>query len=132
MTHAIAADEVVTFADGLPGFESFRRFVLVASPAMSPFTLIQGLDEGAPSFVAIDPQLVDRNYATSLDGPDLARLAADAGRPLLWLALITPRGDGDATVNLRAPLVINPSTMRGIQFIPPDSPYRIDHPLAAA
>ena len=132
MTHAIAADEVVTFADGLPGFERFRRFVLVASPAMSPFTLIQGLDDGAPSFVAIDPQLVDRNYATSLDGPDLVRLEAVAGRPLLWLALITPRGDGDATVNLRAPLVINPSTMRGIQFIPPDSPYRIDHPLAAA
>jgi flagellar assembly factor FliW len=132
MTHAIAADEIVTFADGLPGFEQYRRFVLVASSMLSPFTLIQGLDEGAPSFVAIDPQLVDRNYVTALDGPDLARLQADAGRPLLWLALITPRGEGDATVNLRAPLVINPSTMRGIQFIPPDSPYRIDHPLAAA
>jgi flagellar assembly factor FliW len=131
MTQAIAADDVVTFADGLPGFESYRRFVLVASPVLSPFTLVQGLDEGAPSFVAIDPQLVDHGYVTSLETADLARLQADAGRPLLWLALITPRGNGEATVNLRAPLVINPGSMRGIQFIPPDSPYRIDHPLAA-
>jgi flagellar assembly factor FliW len=37
-----------------------------------------------------------------------------------------------ATANLRAPLVINPASMRGIQLISLDSPYRIDHPLQAA
>ena len=51
---------VIMFADGLPGFEAARHFVLVASPALKPFTLVQGVESGAPSFVAIDPRLVDR------------------------------------------------------------------------
>ena len=132
MTHPIVANDVVTFADGLPGFERYRRFVLLAPPGLLPFTLVQGLDEGAPSFVAIDPHAVDRGYSTTLDQTDLARLDAVQGGPLLWLALISAKADGAATVNLRAPLVINPGSMRGIQYIPPDSAYRIDHPLAAA
>jgi flagellar assembly factor FliW len=35
-------------------------------------------------------------------------------------------------VNLRAPLVINPRTLRGIQLITSESNYRFDHPLRAA
>jgi flagellar assembly factor FliW len=125
-------DGVITFTEGLPGFEACRQFVLVASPSLTPFKLLQGVGDGAPSFVAIDPQLVDRNYVTPLERADLARLAANSDRPLLWLALVTAHDDGAATVNLRAPLVINPGSMLGIQLIAADSPYRIDHPLAAA
>jgi len=124
-------DGVITFTEGLPGFETCRQFVLVASPSLTPFKLLQGVGAGAPSFVAIDPQLVDRNYTTPLERADLARLDANAERPLLWLALVTARDDGAATVNLRAPLVINPGSMLGIQLIAADSAYRIDHPLAA-
>ena len=51
---------------------------------------------------------------------------------LLFLCIVTVHDDGRATVNLRAPLVINPASMRGIQFVTPESPYRIDHPLKAA
>lgn len=131
MSQSLTADDVVTFVEGLPGFESCRRFILVASPGLSPFTLVQGVGDGAPSFVAIDPHLVDRDYLTSLERVDLARLKAEAGGPLLWLALVTAQDSGEATVNLRAPLVINPGSMCGIQVIAADSPYRFDHPLSA-
>ena len=30
--------QIVTFGHGLPGFETSRQFVLVASPALNPFT----------------------------------------------------------------------------------------------
>jgi flagellar basal-body rod protein FlgB len=36
-----------------------------------------------------------------------------------------------AATNLRAALVVNPCSMRGLQLIAADSPYRIDHPLRA-
>jgi flagellar assembly factor FliW len=59
----------------------------------------------------------------------MLRLGAEPRTPLLWLVLITMHPDGSATVNLKAPLVINPGTMRGLQLIAPDSPYPIDRLL---
>jgi flagellar assembly factor FliW len=125
-------DAVVTFAEGLPGFESSRRFLLVRSQTIEPFTLVQGLDESGPSFLAIEPALVAPAYAAAIDAADRARLAAGPDQALLWLALVTPESEGAPTVNLRAPLVINPASMRGIQLVPAESPYRVDHPLSAA
>ncbi|HWB30790.1 MAG TPA: flagellar assembly protein FliW [Vicinamibacterales bacterium] len=129
---AAPIDGVVTFADGLPGFERCRQFVLLASPALQPFAVLQGVDADAPAFVTIDPRLVADTFPTTLDRVTLARLGARDDEPLLWLAIITAGDDGAATANLRAPLVINPASMRGVQLISLDSPYRIDHPLQAA
>jgi flagellar assembly factor FliW len=125
-------DGVVTFADGLPGFERCRQFVLIASPALQPFTVLQGVDADAPAFVTIDPRLVTDTFAASLDRVTLARLGARGDESLLWLSIVTAGDDGAASANLRAPLVINPASMRGVQLISLDSPYRIDHPLQAA
>jgi flagellar assembly factor FliW len=132
MTHASfssSLDGIVTFADGLPGFEQHRQFVLVASPDIQPFTVMQGVGDGGPSFVAIDPRVVDRGFHGTLDRVERERLLADEREPLLWLAIVAAGEDGKATANLRAPVVINPGSMRGIQVIAADSPYRIDHPL---
>jgi len=128
---ALSPSGVVTFADGLPGFEGARQFVLVTSATIEPFTIIQGTDEGGPSFVAIDPHRVAPGFRPALEAADRARLGEPGDGPLLWLALVTARPRTDATVNLRAPLVINPASMRGIQVVPAESPYTIDHPLPA-
>ena len=128
MNHS-PVDGVVTFPEGLPGFEEHRQFMLVASPEMEPFTVMQGVTAEGPSFVAVDPRLVEKGYRTALDRVDLARLSAHEREPLLWLAIVAANDDGTATANLRAPVVINPGTMRGIQVIAVDSPYRTDHPL---
>lgn len=120
----------VTFPDGLPGFETARRFVLVASPALEPFTCVHGVDVDGPTFLAIDPRRVVPDYRCDLTASSRARLeVADA--PLLWLAIVS-RTDHGARVNLRAPLVINPETMRGWQVLDGDASYAIDHPLTGA
>jgi flagellar assembly factor FliW len=36
---------------------------------------------------------------------------------------------GQASVNLRAPVVVNARRMIGMQLISPDTTYSIDHPL---
>lgn len=123
-------ERIVTFTQGLPGFESSRRFVLIASPTIAPFTLLQGSGDDAPSFVGVDPRRIDPAYPTALDPDDLMRLGAGTDDPLLWLALITATPGGPATANLRAPIVINPVSMRGIQRLSADSAYRLDHPLS--
>jgi len=114
--------DAVHFPEGLPGFEACRHFVVVTAPSFEPFCSLQGQGAGAPAFVAIDPRRVVPDFDCTLDPSDQARLHLSAGdgrdsASLLWLAIVTA-GDTGATVNLRAPIVINPQTMRGVQLVP--------------
>ncbi len=122
------AGPIVKMPDGLPGFEQCRRFVVVQSDALQPFTCLQSLDEPQPSFLALDPRQIVGDYSMPLADGDRARLDAHDGDALLWLALVCVESEA-ATINLRAPVTINARTMRGIQVIPSDSPYSTAHPL---
>ena len=141
---SIPADTaVIGFADGLPGFEQQRRFVLLSGPSFEPFTILRGLGPDAPSFATIDPRTIVPDYAPRVSAQDLARLNASAGDTLVWLSIVSLDASGEATANLRAPVVISPDSLRGVQLIDininaeasPGAPapqYRFDHPLRAA
>lgn len=125
---AAPAADVVTIPEGMPGFERCRRFVLATSDEISPFTYVHGLDGSRPSFLAIDPRLVLEGYTQTLDAAHRQRLDAVDDEPLLWLSLVRTEGN-QTTVNLRAPLVINPRRMLGVQVIAVSADYALDHPL---
>lgn len=131
LANAAPSEVTIAFPDGLPGFEAHREFVLVTSPALEPFTCLRALGPDAPSFLAIDPRRVVAGYRCQLSEANQARLRASASTPLLWLALVRP-GEDRATVNLRAPIVINPQTMRGLQVVDADDAYPLDLPIAGA
>jgi flagellar assembly factor FliW len=119
----------IRFAQGLPGFEQCREFVVMTSPTLEPFACLKGVGADAPAFLTIDPRRVVADYHRALGPVDAARLAATEGTALVWLALVHPREAG-ATVNLRAPIVINPDTMRGLQIVDADPTYALEQPLA--
>ena len=54
-----------------------------------------------------------------------ARLGVHDHDTLLWLSLVTIELDGTITVNLRAPVVINPAAMVGHQVVPYHCVYPI-------
>ena len=128
-TFAGRARDIVTLADGLPGFESCRRFFLLTSPILHPMACLQGLDEARPAFLAIDPRLVDARYRCRLDDLQLRRLGASTDTTLLWLAIVRVTESDGSTVNLRAPLVIDPERMRGMQLLAGHDEYDTDHRL---
>jgi flagellar assembly factor FliW len=123
------ADEVVRFPDGLPGFEQSRAFVVLSGQTLAPLQCLHAVDGEQASFLAIDPRRVLPTYRCQLSGPDRDRLGDLEDTPLLWLVLITIDDAGGATVNLRAPVVINPAAMTGFQVMPHDSLYPARHPL---
>jgi len=124
------SEDVVAFPDGLPGFEACRRFVVMSLDDAPPFQCIQGLDGPRPAFLTINPTLVLRRYRLLLSPADRLRLDAREGDALLWMAVVTYGADETATVNLRAPLVINPRLMIGFQVMPHQSLYPLRHPLS--
>ena len=127
-TFAVAPADVVHFAYGLPGFERCRRFVVVAPPELAPFTCLHGLDAPGPSFLTLDPRQVVPGYRVPLGAAERARLEAGPDETLLWLAIAHVEADL-VTANLKAPLVINPRRMLGLQVMGVESGFRTDHPL---
>jgi flagellar assembly factor FliW len=115
---AVTPDQVVDFPHGLPGFETCHSFVLMSSPDIAPLQQLRAVSGPGASFIAVDPKRVLPNYRCDLSQFDRERLGATDDSVLLWLALIAIDKDGTTTVNLRAPVVINPATMTGYQVMP--------------
>jgi flagellar assembly factor FliW len=122
---------VITFSKGLPGFEACRGFVLSTTPN-SDLHCLSSLDGTDATFLAIDPRRALPGYRCQLSEADRFLLGAseqDDDR-LVWLALLTVEPGGTISVNLRAPIVINPDRMLGQQVIPYQCIYPIRHVLA--
>ena len=128
----ITVSEAVTFPDGIPGFESCRRWVVMAAEEATPLRRLHAIDGPEASFLAIDPRGVLDGYRCELSAADRRRLGARDDEPLVWLALVMLDASGDLTVNLRAPIVINPRTMTGQQVLPHDCLYPLRHVLVPA
>lgn len=114
---------LISFPEGLPGFEQCRRFVVIAADEMAPLQCLHATDGPAASFLTIDPRLVLPGYRCRLSAHDTERLGATDDTPLLWLSIVTVQPDGSAYANLRAPIVINPSRMVAFQVMPHNTLY---------
>jgi flagellar assembly factor FliW len=117
-----AAGNIVTFPEGLPGFEGCRRFIILRQ-TLSPLLCLSAVDGPPVTFLAIDPRRVLRRYRCALREPDRFRLAAGPKTALLWLTIITIASDDEMYVNLRAPIVINPERLTGVQVMPQGALY---------
>lgn len=129
-TFPVAAADIVHFAHGVPGFESCRQFVLISAPELLPFACLHGIDAPEPSFLTLDPRQIVAGYQPVLSAAERARLAATSDEPLLWLAVVHVN-DEVVTANLRAPIVINPRRMVGLQVLGADTAWATDHRLTA-
>jgi flagellar assembly factor FliW len=126
----VAAEDVLTFPDGLPGYEGRRQFVLLDHPDASPLKVLHAVHGEDPCFLVVDPKSVLAGYRCELSASDRLRLGASDEETLLWLAIVMVREAGDVTVNLRAPIVINPATMTGRQVMPNGCVYPLHHVLS--
>jgi flagellar assembly factor FliW len=129
---AITVSEAVTFPDGIPGFESCRRWVVMAAADAMPLRRLHAIDGAEASFLTIDPRAVLESYRCELSTADRRRIGGSDDDPLLWLALVMVEESGALTVNLRAPIVINPRTMTGQQVLPHNCLYPLRHVLVPA
>jgi flagellar assembly factor FliW len=118
---------VIRFPAGLPGFENCREFVLLSGAGH--LQCLYAVSGGPAAFLAVDPRRVLAGYRCRLSADDRARLNAGEGSLLLWLALLSVGPEGQLQANLRAPIVIDPASMRGFQIAPHQAVYPLRYPL---
>ena len=123
--------DVIACPAGLPGFEQCRGFVLMAAEG-TEFQCLSSVDGPPASFVVVDPRRVLPEFRCQLGDADRHSLQADPDTTLLWLSMVMLEEGGAVTVNLRAPIVINPERMLGQQVIPYQCIYPLRHVLLEA
>jgi flagellar assembly factor FliW len=121
--------EVVSFPHGLPGFAECRSFVVFAAQRAN-FQWLTSVEGPPASFLTVDPRHILPTLRYTLAPSDLAQLEATSETPLLWLAIVLVETDGTVSVNLRAPIVINPELMVGYQIMPQRSLYPLRHVIS--
>ena len=130
-TTDIPEEKVISFDDGIPGFPSSRRFVLVDLVPDSAFQLLQSVDTPDVSMIVTVPWLFFPDYAPELSDVEQQSLAVE--RPedavVFCSVLLSPDDKDTVYVNLMGPFVVNPKTRRGCQLVLADSGYPLRAPV---
>jgi flagellar assembly factor FliW len=126
----LATQTLLQLPYGLLGFEKVKKFALIAKPDEEPFMWLQMLENGRKSFLVVSPFLVMPEYQPDIPGDDVEFLGLADPTDALVFNICTLRGPGQATINLKGPVVINRHTMIGKQVIPNNAmQYALNHPL---
>jgi flagellar assembly factor FliW len=122
--------DLIQLPYGLLGFERVQNYVLLTRPEEEPFLWFQMVGETKHAFLVVPPHFVVADYAPDLSELDVAFLELNDPSDAFVLNIVTMRGHGEATVNLKGPIVINRQTLIGKQIIPVNAAeYAIRHPL---
>ncbi|TXG94602.1 MAG: flagellar biosynthesis protein FliW [Rhodocyclaceae bacterium] len=118
----VSPEKIITFPNGMVGFEESKRFMLAHKEGTehpTSFTL-QSLDDPNLAFQIVDPTSLGFNYELALTDAENALLQSPAAEDVVVMqVLFKKEEDGKAAItpNLRAPLVINTKARVGLQKI---------------
>lgn len=122
-------ENVISMPLGLLGFEQVKKYVLLVTPEEQPFMWLQMLETANQGFVVVQPSLVLPSYAPDIAQADIEFLNIQSSADALVLNIATVR-NGQATVNLKGPIVINRHTLIGKQCIPTNvADFSLQHPI---
>ncbi|QUL54555.1 flagellar assembly protein FliW [Paenibacillus tritici] len=119
--------QIYHFPKGIPGFDEEKDFALIAMPD-APFWVLQSIKEQGLSFLLGDPFVFYPTYEFELPDDEAEELAINS--EVLVRCILTLKEDVEAsTMNLLAPLVLNPIGLTGKQIVLHRTPYHTKHSL---
>lgn len=111
--------DIISFPEGIPGFEEVHQFVLLGNGGDdTTFFWLQSIDKPEVCFVATDPFVIYNGYTVDVEDMDLAVLEISNPEMVLTLVIVVvPENIIDARVNLKAPVIINIDKKLGKQVL---------------
>ncbi len=129
----VKAENVIQIPMGLLGFEQIKRYVLLANPEEAPFQWLQVLDDPNLAFLVVSPFEVYPEYQPDVAEDDVQFLELRQPQDALVYNIVTLRGAGRATVNLKGPIILNRQTLIGKQVVIMNAAhYALQYPLPVA
>ena len=124
-------EDVLTFPNGLFGFEEEREFLLLPFAGSGENLLcLQSVAAPSPAFIAMNPFSLKPDYAPQLSDEELRLMGVERSEDLCYYVMCVVKDPVAAsTVNLRCPVVVNPDLHRAMQVILDTDAYHMRHRL---
>lgn len=121
----IEDEKVITLEGGMIGFPFLQKFTLIfdeeKEKKAASIMWLQSMDEGEVAFPVMHPNEINPDYNPTVNDEMLAPLGELNDENTYVLVTVTAAAEPkEATVNLKAPIVINTDTRKGCQIIVED------------
>lgn len=120
-------EQLYHFSKGIPGFDEQTDFALI-NMEDTPFWYLQSLKDKELSFLLSDPFIFYPNYEFELPDNEAEGLGLDPQVVIRCIITLKEQAQ-QSTINLLAPIVLNPERNSGKQIVLHSSPYHTKHSL---
>lgn len=122
--------DLITFAEGLFGFENLKKFFVVDPGDSTLILWLQSTEDDKVAFPIIEPKIFKPDYIAKLLPADLNGLELDTLQTAKLYSILTiPANVTEMSANLKAPIVINSAKKIGKQIVLQDSKLSVKHEM---
>ena len=121
--------KIIDFPNGIIGFEDYNRFAIIYDEddaSENKISWLQSLDEPVLALPVVNPLAIVSVYSPLIEDELLKPLGNPADEDLLCLLVMTVPSDmKKVTANMKAPIIINSKTNKGVQLIVDNADYPV-------
>jgi flagellar assembly factor FliW len=122
--------DLITFSEGLLGFENLKKYFVVDPGDSTLILWLQSTEDEKIAFPIIEPKIFKPDYIAKLLPADLNGLELESLQSAkLYSVLTIPGNVTEMSSNLKAPVVINSAKKVGKQIVLQDSKLSVKHEM---
>jgi flagellar assembly factor FliW len=126
----VEKNEIITFAEGLLGFENLKKFTVVDPGDQTLILWLQSIDDESVAFPIIEPRIFMPDYRVKLLPAELNSLSLENLNDATVYSILTiPQNVTEMSANLKAPIVINNQSKASRQIVLQDSKLEVKYSM---
>lgn len=126
----IEKENIITFEQGLLGFEELKQFAIIAVEECLPFEWLVSVEDPLVAFPILNPTLFFSDYKPALSKDDLILLDIKKEKDVEMFCIVTlGKKPEDVTLNLKGPILINMKNKMGKQVVITEDYYSLNQQL---
>ncbi len=126
----IGKENIITFENGMLGFEELKQYVIVDIEECLPFEWLVSVKDPLVAFPILNPTPFFSDYNPMKYINDMqSLLIKDKKNVEIFCTVTLGNNPSDITINLKGPVIINMENKKGKQFVVSEDYYSLHHPI---
>jgi len=126
----VEKNDIITFKEGLLGFEELKRFFIVDPGDQTLILWFQSVEDESTAFPIIEPKIFKPDYSVKLLPAELTSLSLEnLNNASVYTILTIPQVVTEMSANLKAPIIINNETKLARQIVLQDSKLEVRYQM---
>jgi flagellar assembly factor FliW len=126
----VEKSDMVSFKEGLLGFENLKHFFVVDPGDQTLILWLQSSEQPSLAFPIIEPKIFKPEYTVQLVPSEMNSLNLENINDAVVYSILTiPQVVTEMNANLKAPIIINNKTKLGRQIVLQDSKLEVKFPM---